>query len=151
MRHVFDGAAVLFCVIALILGMGPLKRWKPIAYATIAGAVLLMCMFGFFDFTFPWEVSWVKSAALLTLDEPEETLAGSDLHNLLEGFESDNQMGLSCQLGKRNGHIQVDGETYSIEYAYDKFLGDVLAVHRRWKTVEVVRRNPTFEQRQGMR
>jgi len=91
--------------------------------------------------TFPWEVSWIKSATSLTLRSPEETLSGADLRKFLEGFGCDNsrQMDWRCTLSRRTGQIGMDGNTYSVELLQDKFLGDVLVVRRQWKTVEVFR------------
>jgi len=92
--------------------------------------------------TLPWEVSWVKSATSLTLHRPEEVLIGGKLQTFLEGFESDNQgqLGLTCTLAQRTGNIFIGGESYPVQFVRDKFRGDVLIVHRRWKTVEIVRR-----------
>jgi hypothetical protein len=120
-----------------------MKRWKRLICATIVGAVLLLGIASFFSWTLPWEVSWVKSATLLTLAEPEETLRAADLQKFLEGYESDNigQVGLRYTIGTpRTGRIRIDGETYPVEFLQDKFLGNVLLVHRRWKTLLIHRR-----------
>jgi hypothetical protein len=115
---------------------------KRLAFAALTGAVLFVAVVAFFEFTFPWEVTWVRSATSLTLREPDETRTAGDLQNFLAGFESDNWdlMGFRCTLSERNGHIRVNGATYPIEFVKDKWLGDVLLVHRGWKTLLVHRR-----------
>jgi hypothetical protein len=125
-----------------------MKLWKRFICATIVGVVLLIGIVGFFTWTFRREVSSVKSATSMTLADPEETLTAADLQKFLEGFESDNlgQIGLRYAISTRRGHIRIDGVTYPIEFVQDKFLGDVLLVHCRWKTLLIHRRWKTLEE-----
>ncbi len=119
-----------------------MRLWKRFTYVALVVAVLFVALVGFVAFTFPWEVAWIKSATSLTLGEPEETLTAANLHRFLEGFESDNlgQFGLRYTLSARKGHFRIAGETYPIELVEDKWLGDVLLVRCRWKTLLVHRR-----------
>jgi hypothetical protein len=89
-----------------------------------------------------WELTWVKSAKSLTLHDPEVSLTDANLQNFLKDFECDESLrwGLRCTIGsRRTGEIQIDGQTYPVEFFLDKFLGDVLAVRGRGRTVEVFR------------
>ena len=63
-----------------------MRLWKRFTYVALVVAVLFVALVGFVAFTFPWEVSWVKSATVLALREPEETLTAAKLQEFLGGF-----------------------------------------------------------------
>lgn len=119
-----------------------MEFWKRIAIGAIIGVASFAATDAFFVCTFPWEVSWIKRADSLTLAAPEETLTGKELQQFLAGFESDNSgaYGLTCTIHERSGQIRIDEETYPAELIFDKWRGDVLVVHGRWKNVEVAQR-----------
>ena len=118
-----------------------MKVRKKLIMCLMLAAVLPMAILGYGFFTFPWEVSWVKSATSLTLSDPDRTLTGEDLDNFLKGFDSDNAgyLGLSCRLAVRKGSIRINNEDYPVDYVYDKFLGELLVVHGRCKEIWVSR------------